>query len=998
MFDLEKIKKTLIFIVIFLLIIVFFLGVMASETDQNDSKIYNHAGEINRSIDYEVRKPIHIENNSGFSRMAKKEGWPGNGSSDNSYIIEGYKIDGGNKKHCIYISNTTVHFIIRNNLLYNSSKLSDEYICSGIKIKDVENGVIDNNTFSDNQGSILLVTNNKHNHITDNKILDSDLGLFIYGSRGNTAHDNIFSGNRNGIVIARSSNSSIKRNDIVNSTVGIKTSHSKYYVIESNQIRETDYGIRLQDSFFEDETLKQIDQLFYNDMENNLIRKNSINGGNIGISLYRSNKNIISDNSIFDNKYGLIFKKSYNNRISKNFISSHSRYGVYIKDSKKNTFLDNDFKENKKPVYDDSQNNWVQGYPGENMNLIIIISIVIGVCTWMGAITIYLNKSGSDGEKEYNISEFLRREFLKYPLIRKKVQTKIDKKRLKENLSKSFSNEKMLEDHKKFSIEKGVFSSDKGSLIKSIINKFLNIKYEWILKKVEETKQLKFTVYLNGKIKYVVLLLVPYILYSFLNMFYLLFKENMPLTDTLVYRYTIIFLLVLIPLVGPSVFLDRKNRGHLKDILNQDYLIINENTNNLFHEITGLILMGILCGIIYKWIVGKYPQNTLIISFLLLVLLILILFNIFEEYFIENFESVRSDIVMYCSILYALMIVPFLIYKMNIFDTYGIEQFQYSIVYTQDTYDPTLMIKSLSLMWIIIIFCIFIFNRFIVPKLDHSASRNYKKLPFMSKKSETIKSIFYLSFVLLIYGVFMFIILHTLIFYFKPNIYVMGFLITPFMMIQLAYLYPSIKKFIEMRGIEIIETPTSDKMRRIIKLIDKIKEEENLEELKLIFLETDEFKLESTYNIIKRRSEIHISDKYVKYLDYECIKPIIYHEIYHVKNDVRLLTFLNILSDFILLGRGGVTALIDMPGREYEADRCAAEKTSPEMIKKAIKNRKEARIDYLFDKYDKLPEEKDEKFSMKKFFTEVYDIFTRSKVTAYVHPTEEERLEHINTL
>ncbi|MHA2302672.1 MAG: hypothetical protein ACXACD_17130, partial [Candidatus Thorarchaeota archaeon] len=58
---------------------------------------------------------ITIDGDANFSATALLEGWPGDGSPENPYIIDGLDIDlGGGVGHCISISNTRVNFTISN--------------------------------------------------------------------------------------------------------------------------------------------------------------------------------------------------------------------------------------------------------------------------------------------------------------------------------------------------------------------------------------------------------------------------------------------------------------------------------------------------------------------------------------------------------------------------------------------------------------------------------------------------------------------------------------------------------------------------------------------------------------------------------------------------------------------------------------------------------------------------------------------------------------------
>ncbi|MFX0062145.1 MAG: hypothetical protein ACFFC7_08140, partial [Candidatus Hermodarchaeota archaeon] len=71
---------------------------------------------------YTPHSPISIVNDTDFANQALAESWLGNGSSNNPYRIENYTIDQANAADdCIRIFNTTVHFIIQNCYVGNTT-------------------------------------------------------------------------------------------------------------------------------------------------------------------------------------------------------------------------------------------------------------------------------------------------------------------------------------------------------------------------------------------------------------------------------------------------------------------------------------------------------------------------------------------------------------------------------------------------------------------------------------------------------------------------------------------------------------------------------------------------------------------------------------------------------------------------------------------------------------------------------------------------------------
>ncbi|MDI6642237.1 MAG: hypothetical protein QME68_08025, partial [Elusimicrobiota bacterium] len=83
--------------------------------------------------------PLYINGNDNFASQATTEGWQGDGSEANPYIIENYDINiNGNKSDGIKISNTNVYFIIRSCKIYGCGNWY-----ASIQLSNVTNGRIE---------------------------------------------------------------------------------------------------------------------------------------------------------------------------------------------------------------------------------------------------------------------------------------------------------------------------------------------------------------------------------------------------------------------------------------------------------------------------------------------------------------------------------------------------------------------------------------------------------------------------------------------------------------------------------------------------------------------------------------------------------------------------------------------------------------------------------------------------------------------------------------
>ena len=85
--------------------------------------------------------PIHIVGDEDFASQALIEGWPGTGTNDTPYVIQGLQIH--SEESCIYIENVSVHFQIR--FCYLSGGTAWNH--AGIHLLDTVNGYIFNCTF-----------------------------------------------------------------------------------------------------------------------------------------------------------------------------------------------------------------------------------------------------------------------------------------------------------------------------------------------------------------------------------------------------------------------------------------------------------------------------------------------------------------------------------------------------------------------------------------------------------------------------------------------------------------------------------------------------------------------------------------------------------------------------------------------------------------------------------------------------------------------------------
>jgi parallel beta-helix repeat protein len=254
--------------------------------------------------------PIVIDGDSNFSFTALLEGWPGDGSPENPYIIDGLDIDlGGGEGNCISISNTRVSFIISNcNLtgayfgVYLENVINSELvnnICNdnwgGITLFESDHNTMANNTCTGNYQGITL-TNSSSNTVTNNicnsngKEESSKMGegISIYdGSDYNTVTDNTCNSNDGGIILNDANSNTVANNTCnSNDVVGIVFEVECNYNTVVNNICTSngERGISL-----------------HGGSDYNTLASNICNYNNIGIGLYDSYPNVVINNTCLGN-------------------------------------------------------------------------------------------------------------------------------------------------------------------------------------------------------------------------------------------------------------------------------------------------------------------------------------------------------------------------------------------------------------------------------------------------------------------------------------------------------------------------------------------------------------------------------------------------------------------------------------------------------------------------------------------------------------------------
>lgn len=260
-------------------------------------------------------EPIRIDGDEYFEVWADSEGWDGDGSADDPWVIEGYSIDGRGMGYGIYIGNVTDHFIVRGCHVYNSSgRIGEYYENSDIYIYNSKNGVVEGNMLTNRVGHGINIVDSEDIDVVENEVY----GEVIMDAEGHSI--NI----ERSRAINVTGNHIEGREEVYTLEHGIFVMDSSEVVIEDNQIEENDH---------------------------------------FGIGFFRSDNNVVKGNWVTENSWGVHLEGSSNNLIIKNVLLQNG-WGVYLEESeydgssKNNSIYQNDFVRNGRPAWDDYGSIW----------------------------------------------------------------------------------------------------------------------------------------------------------------------------------------------------------------------------------------------------------------------------------------------------------------------------------------------------------------------------------------------------------------------------------------------------------------------------------------------------------------------------------------------------------------------------------------------------------------------------------------------------------------
>jgi parallel beta-helix repeat protein len=351
-----------------------------------------------RETQYTPHAPIRINSNADFDAAHGVVNWAtGNGTEINPWVIEGWDINGTGYGYCIYVGNTTEHFVVKDCNLYDSTGVSSpvEYFGNaGLNLCNVANGKVQDNIMLNNANFGAYVSSSNNVTITNcnasgsiqGVIFQSTMystianctmydnggkGINLYFSTWNSVTNNTASSNNDeGIYLRNSDSSTLINNTATNNDYGIYIQQSYNVTLTNNTASYNNFGIYLY-SFADGNTLKNNtassnnqdgivlrsadsntltnntissngdDGIYIQQSYFNTLKKNTALNNMCGFRLSNSDRNTFTGNTATNNFAGIYFENSDRNTFANNSVSSNDYIGIYIGFSDSNTFMNN---------------------------------------------------------------------------------------------------------------------------------------------------------------------------------------------------------------------------------------------------------------------------------------------------------------------------------------------------------------------------------------------------------------------------------------------------------------------------------------------------------------------------------------------------------------------------------------------------------------------------------------------------------------------------------
>ncbi|MHA1484395.1 MAG: NosD domain-containing protein, partial [Candidatus Thorarchaeota archaeon] len=244
-------KDRYMFLIMFvLLFFVVSFNVMPDQLQGADTSVVEEVMDVgiiglNQLVAYDTHDPIVIANDSDFIDQATTEGWVGDGSEGNPYLIEDLEIL--TTDSCISITDVSLHFVIQSCFLGSDAGWS---FGAGVFLDNATHASIESCIFDAKSGGVVA-QDSPECYIFNNTVQMSNYGFMLSSSANCTLMDNMVDiAWGSGSWIDNSPGCILINNSMISGHEGMYIWSSSNCTLIDNNIQSSEIGIEIQDSSF----------------------------------------------------------------------------------------------------------------------------------------------------------------------------------------------------------------------------------------------------------------------------------------------------------------------------------------------------------------------------------------------------------------------------------------------------------------------------------------------------------------------------------------------------------------------------------------------------------------------------------------------------------------------------------------------------------------------------------------------------------------------------
>ncbi|MHA1346499.1 MAG: NosD domain-containing protein [Candidatus Heimdallarchaeaceae archaeon] len=312
----------------FLCVSILILGIIAFSNMRVNSETDSYNQQSNLSLT--PHASISITSDAGL------EIFPGSGTKEVPYLIEGYNIT-TTDTYGISITGTTKYFTVRNCYVdANTYGIYSDNIATGT-------ATVINNTCNNNNLAGIDLGHSDNSIVSNNTCINNWAGIWLFHSGSSTVANNTCNNNYVGNILTSSSHSTIANNTCSDNNIGLSLSYTGSCTVVNNTF--TNCGLVID----EDSIINYLSNTVENNLVNGKILGYYINLDSIIISesvygqliLANCTNVTVSDQILNETSIGLFLHSCTNSNIINNTCNSNNRYGIFLSSSDNSTFVNN---------------------------------------------------------------------------------------------------------------------------------------------------------------------------------------------------------------------------------------------------------------------------------------------------------------------------------------------------------------------------------------------------------------------------------------------------------------------------------------------------------------------------------------------------------------------------------------------------------------------------------------------------------------------------------